>query len=145
MLRILYVFFRCRSHVTRSHTFGTLCAESRVLQFAKSSDNDVLMCSMRWRQFLPSKDIASEWPTNGTETLSAVWLNSSDIIVPDVMMPGMNGITFLRVLKAQPMLRTIPVILVSAINLPQGLPAQGFLRKPFSATALMDFINRPAP
>jgi CheY-like chemotaxis protein len=83
--------------------------------------------------------------TNGTEALNAVWLQAPDIIVTDVMMPNMDGIALLGTLKAQPLLAHIPVILVSAINVPQGLPAQGFLQKPFSAAALVDLIDRLAP
>jgi CheY-like chemotaxis protein len=82
---------------------------------------------------------------NGAEALNSVWLHNPDIIVTDIMMPGMDGITLLRALKAQPLLARIPVILTTAINVPKDLPGQGFLRKPFSAAALLELINRLAP
>jgi CheY-like chemotaxis protein len=82
---------------------------------------------------------------NGTEAFNAASDDAPDIVVSDVMMPDMDGITLVRALKAAPLLAHIPVILTTAINVSHALPAQAFLRKPFSAVELVDLIDRLLP
>jgi CheY-like chemotaxis protein len=82
---------------------------------------------------------------SGAEALDAASRHAPEIIVTDVMMPGMDGITLMRALKGTPMLADIPVILTTAINVPQDLPVQAVLRKPFSVAELADLINRLVP
>ena len=79
---------------------------------------------------------------NGTEALNATSVEAPDIIVTDVMMPGMDGIALVRALRAVPLLAHIPVIMTTAINVPRVLPVQAFLRKPFSEVELVDLIDR---
>jgi two-component system, OmpR family, alkaline phosphatase synthesis response regulator PhoP len=51
---------------------------------------------------------------NGEQALEEAVSRKPDIILLDVMMPGMDGIEVCRRLKAQPNTRSIPVIMVSA-------------------------------
>ena len=76
-----------------------------------------------------------------------------DLILLDVMMPGVDGIAFLRRLRADPRLGIVPVLLVTAYldTLERGIAAgaQGYLAKPFSAqqlrAAIAGFLQvRPA-
>jgi len=76
-----------------------------------------------------------------------------DLILLDVMMPGVDGIAFLRRLRADPRLGIVPVLLVTAYldTLERGIAAgaQGYLAKPFSAqqlrAAIAGFLEvRPA-
>ena len=66
-----------------------------------------------------------------------------DLILLDVMMPKIDGIEVVRQLKADPDLRSIPVILVTAKadtkDVVQGLDAGGddYLTKPFEHSALL--------
>jgi CheY-like chemotaxis protein len=78
----------------------------------------------------------------GAEALHDASLYVPDIIVTDVVMPAMDGIRLVRALKAAPLLADIPVILTTGINVPQDLPVQAFLRKPFSAADLAELIDR---
>ena len=63
-----------------------------------------------------------------------------DIILLDVVMPGMNGYEVCRRLKEDPRTRDIPVIIVTAENDDSdestgfSLGAQDFIRKPFRAS-----------
>lgn len=63
-----------------------------------------------------------------------------DIILLDVVMPGMNGYEICRRLKENPRTREIPVIIVTAENDDSdestgfSLGAQDFIRKPFRAS-----------
>lgn len=65
-----------------------------------------------------------------------------DLVIADVMMPRCGGVELVHRMRAQPHLRVIPVILLSAAIRPvvDGLGATCFLPKPFELTALLDAI-----
>lgn len=68
-----------------------------------------------------------------------------DLVLLDVMMPEIDGITFLGELRANAELRSIPVLVVTAYTETRekavSAGASGFLRKPFSAQQLRDSIG----
>src|SRR5436190_4915980 len=53
---------------------------------------------------------------NGWEALIALEHRPIDVILLDVMMPGMDGPAFLRVLQGSDRDRTIPVLVISALE-----------------------------
>jgi CheY-like chemotaxis protein len=53
---------------------------------------------------------------NGREALIAVATSVPDVIVLDAMMPDMNGIEFLQVIRAYLKWATVPVILLTAYD-----------------------------
>ena len=53
---------------------------------------------------------------NGWEALLALDANSIDLVVLDLMMPGMDGGTFLRILRNDRRRKDLPVILVTAVT-----------------------------
>lgn len=65
-----------------------------------------------------------------------------DLILTDIMMPDHDGLSFLRMLNADPRWSTIPAIAVTAKALPEDrraaleAGADGYLSKPFSAGEL---------
>lgn len=69
-----------------------------------------------------------------------------DLILTDVMMPGIDGLTFLRKLRAHPNLGSVPTIAISAkamkadIAAAQEAGADDYLPKPFSAQDLRQTI-----
>lgn len=71
-----------------------------------------------------------------------------DMILLDIEMPGMGGIEALRQLKADPSVRDIPVIFVTAASdadmeeLGFGLGVADFLAKPFSRPALLERLKK---
>jgi response regulator RpfG family c-di-GMP phosphodiesterase len=69
-----------------------------------------------------------------------------DVVVLDVAMPGVDGITFCRGLKADPITRGIPVVLLTGDQIAESAGrdagADGFLRKPFSPLALLTLVER---
>ena len=81
--------------------------------------------------------------SDGTAALATALATPPDLILTDVMMPGLDGFALLRDLRADERTRTIPVILLSARagekSAVEGLEvgADDYLVKPFSARELL--------
>lgn len=79
---------------------------------------------------------------NGLDALEAVQRTKPDIILLDVMMPGIDGIEVCRRIKADAMTQHIPIIMVTALDQPEdkirGLEAgaDDFLTKPVNDLSL---------
>ena len=54
--------------------------------------------------------------TDGTRALQIARQQQPELILLDVMMPGMDGYTVCRTLKADAATRAIPVVFVTALN-----------------------------
>jgi CheY-like chemotaxis protein len=83
---------------------------------------------------------------NGKLALASLNQMRPDLILLDVMMPIMSGPEMLEVLKADPLHRDIPVIMMSAVGrdaIEEKSVAllAGFLQKPFTYDQLMVAIN----
>lgn len=63
-----------------------------------------------------SADFELRIATSGTEGLELAIASPPDLILLDVMMPGMDGFETCRRLKANPALRDIPVVFVTALT-----------------------------
>lgn len=80
--------------------------------------------------------------TNGRDAIALCERGEVDIVLLDVMMPGMNGFEVCRRLKGAPSTAHIPVVIVTTLDQPrdrlQGLDAgaDDFLTKPLDDTAL---------
>jgi DNA-binding response OmpR family regulator len=74
-----------------------------------------------------------------------------DMILLDLMMPEPTGFQLCRMLRANPNVRTTPIIIITALDntdsrvVAIGAGANGFLRKPFHVSDLTekvrDFLN----
>lgn len=84
---------------------------------------------------------------DGNAALAAAAAESPDLILSDVMMPGLNGFDLVKALRANPETSTIPVILLSARageeSKIEGLTggADDYLVKPFTARELFARIG----
>ena len=67
-----------------------------------------------------------------------------DLILLDLMMPGMNGWDFRRAQLRDPEIAAIPVVVVSAVGRSGDLSASGFLPKPFGLDDLLAVVRRTA-
>jgi sigma-B regulation protein RsbU (phosphoserine phosphatase) len=74
--------------------------------------------------------------TNGTAALDVAETKRPDLILLDIMMPGIDGYEVCRKLKVNPQTSHIPVIFVTARDLEQD-EADGF------AAGAIDFITKP--
>ncbi len=85
---------------------------------------------------------------NGLEAIELAAREKPDLIVMDVAMPEMDGLTALRHLKAAPETAGIPVIMLTVRGqaltryLAEDAGAALFLTKPFSPTLLLAETRR---
>lgn len=84
---------------------------------------------------------------NGAEGIQAALQNPPDLIMCDVMMPGLNGHAVLAKLRAEPRTASIPFIFLTALasrqDIQEGiqLGASDYLVKPFMHHDLMAAIE----
>ncbi|MCE5178854.1 MAG: response regulator [Porphyromonadaceae bacterium] len=80
---------------------------------------------------------------NGIEALEMAGKYLPDIVISDVIMPGMNGLNLCKEIKTSPLLSHLPVVLISAKtgyeDYIEGLKhgADAYIRKPFQAEELL--------
>jgi two-component system, cell cycle response regulator len=80
---------------------------------------------------------------NGPAALEICDRGECDIVLLDVMMPGMDGFEVCRRLRANPKTAHLPIVFITALDQPsdrvKGLEAGGddFLTKPFNEVALL--------
>jgi sigma-B regulation protein RsbU (phosphoserine phosphatase) len=80
--------------------------------------------------------------TDGQQALDLLKSRAFDLVLLDVMMPGLNGYEVLERMRAENRLRHVPVIMISAIDELDSvircieLGAEDYLAKPFNPTLL---------
>jgi len=82
---------------------------------------------------------------SGDEALRLAREKKPDVISLDVLMPGMDGWTVLRALKADPITAPIPVVMVSMLDdrdIGHALGASDYLTKPFDRQKLVTALRR---
>ena len=95
------------------------------------------------KSFLEERGYQVESACRGEEALEKVSARSPDLVLLDVLMPGLDGFEVCRRLKAGPGSRLVPVILVTALQEKKdriaGLEAgaDDFLSKPFDELELL--------
>ena len=86
---------------------------------------------------------------NGQEALASAMAHAPvDLIISDISMPEMDGLDFLRRVRADETLRDVPVIILTTSVLDQhrleasAAGANGFLEKPVSSWELEEAVKR---
>ena len=84
---------------------------------------------------------------DGMEALNIIKSQQPDLIILDVMMPGMSGFEVCKIVKSNPELSKIKILLLTAKAQKsdreegQKTGADYFLAKPFSPYELLNIIN----
>ena len=84
---------------------------------------------------------------NGREAIKVLFNENVDLVISDVMMPEMDGFTLLRMMKKNPVVNHIPVIMLTSkvgiANRLEGISqgADAFMPKPFDIQELHVLIN----
>ena len=95
------------------------------------------------RRLLLTAGYTVEAVADGTTALAAARRQTPDLLLADVMMPGLDGFELVEALRADPALSAVPVLLLSARAGEEarieGLDAgaDDYLTKPFSARELV--------
>lgn len=85
---------------------------------------------------------------NGLAALAAIATEKPDLILTDLMLPEMDGLTLIRHIKANPETESIPIIVITAFpdtfNRDSALEAgaAGYVVKPINTRAILDMIDR---
>ena len=84
---------------------------------------------------------------NGEEAIDKARREQPDLIILDIMMPIIDGYEACRILKANPLTKNIPVVLLTAKGrdidkrLGYEVGATDYIIKPFSPNKLIDRIH----
>jgi two-component system response regulator VicR len=101
-------------------------------------DDELLVLELL-REFLTTVVDTVATAASGAEALEIVPIFRPDVILVDMVMPGMSGVEFLDALRRAGV--TVPVILVTGhlIRMPEGFFAM--LRKPFDLRKLAEVVT----
>lgn len=111
--------------------------------YVEDDDNNAFMLTQR----MARRGIEVRHVESGEKALlSAVW-NPPDAVLLDINLPGIDGLTVLRQLRANPLTRGLPVIVVSASVQQQARAsameagADAFVAKPIDFVKLMETLS----
>ncbi|MBW3664801.1 MAG: response regulator [Actinobacteria bacterium] len=99
------------------------------------------------RAILDLDEFEVETAADGTEALERARTVRFDVVVLDVMMPGLNGFEVCRALKDDPATASVPVVLLTARDREEdraeGIAAgcDAYLTKPFSPLHLIEVLS----
>ena len=93
-------------------------------------------------------DYEVEVAVTGTEAWEAIQAGRCDLVISDILMPGLDGIALTRKIRAHPPTAKLPVVLTTGSSreeihrraLESG--ADGVLFKPFTLAALFALVRR---
>jgi response regulator RpfG family c-di-GMP phosphodiesterase len=101
----------------------------------------------RLKYLLEKRGCKAQIAENGEEALRIIESDAPDIVISDVVMPGMNGFELCRRVKSDPKLAEIPVVLLTSLSDPtdivKGLEcgANNFITKPYDEAYLFSCLQ----
>ncbi|HEX9897092.1 MAG TPA: response regulator [Dehalococcoidales bacterium] len=102
---------------------------------------------------LVSKILSREYTViearDGEEAINTVHSQKPEIVIMDMMMPKMDGLTACYAIKKDPVTKSIPVVMLTAIDQELNkklsttvMGANKYMTKPFSAQELLEAIKQ---
>ena len=83
---------------------------------------------------------------SGTEGVDVLRVKEVDLILSDINMPSMDGLEFLRQIRAQNLAPGVPVVMITTESSEEHVKqailagAQGYIRKPFTAEQVKERV-----
>jgi len=118
----------------------------RILLVEDQPDNRQII-----RDLLAVTDYELTEAENGEQALAAVAKQQPDLILMDIQLPIMDGYEAMRRIKADPALRSIPIIAVTSYALSgeeqkaRAAGCDGYVTKPYSPRLLLARIREFLP
>lgn len=115
------------------------------IRIVLAEDNEILRKSLTF--FLESKGFTVDQFSDGREALDAIEINSYDLIVTDINMPGISGMEITHHVR-QNVSSDIPIIILTSSGIEQteldsfSIGANEFIAKPISPAVLLVRINK---
>jgi DNA-binding response OmpR family regulator len=84
---------------------------------------------------------------DGNEGLKMMEMSRPDLVLLDIMMPGLSGFDVLLQIKSQPKTKRVPVIMCTALNDIKDVErcynwgADGYITKPFELNRILEKIS----
>src|SRR5579875_33288 len=131
-------------NTARQETSGKGAEQQREMHILLADDNADMRDYLR--RILGSRWAVEAVP-DGAAALKAAQEHLPDLVLSDVMMPGLDGFQLVRALRSNPRTSSIPIILLSARageeSTVEGLEsgADDYLVKPFSARELLARVS----
>lgn len=96
---------------------------------------------------LTDAGVEIECASTGTEGLKLARTSSFDLILLDVVLPQLDGITVCRMLRADPNTAKVPLHMLTGkakkadVEVAMKAGADGYIHKPFRGAELMDLVS----
>lgn len=106
-------------------------------------DDDINLVSL-WSQLLEDEGYEVETVYNGNAAIDSACANNFDLMLLDIMLPDIDGITVCKKLRDNPQTKDLPIILMSASDAlrEKGKDcADATLGKPFDLARLLLLIS----
>jgi CheY-like chemotaxis protein len=92
---------------------------------------------------IENEGMAVQTARNGEEALALLRTGRlPELVLLDLMMPVMNGWEFLAAVANDPLLKALPVVVLTATEYTEVPGAREVLRKPMELTALLRVVER---
>jgi len=84
--------------------------------------------------------------SNGMDALELLKAHTVQLILSDINMPSMDGLEFLRQMRAQNLAANVPVVMITTESSEEHVKqailggAQGYIRKPFTAEQVKERV-----
>lgn len=88
---------------------------------------------------------------DGVKALSALNGTSVDLVITDINMPNMDGVTLVRQLRAKPAFKSTPILILTTEGGDdkkadgRAAGATGWIVKPFAPDKLLSVVNKVCP
>ena len=100
------------------------------------------------RSMLHDGPVEVETASTGADGLRRVREGDFHLVLLDVVLPGMDGLTVCRMLKSDPATSAVPLYMLTAktrradLEAALAAGANGYIHKPFRGSELMELVER---
>ena len=98
-------------------------------------------------EILRADGFETEWASGAKQALESLRDSIPELLLVDILLPDMNGLALIRLIREQPDLAQIPIIVISGRTMQDDRAqtmlagADAFLPKPFSRNQLREAIH----